>query len=133
MYFKRHLNLEHGLKPLDIAPLVDVVFLLLIFFMFTANFVSPPGIKVNLPKTVTSAAVDRQDIDLIVSSENFIYFKGTLIPLPELKKLIHQAGLNRQAVLIKADKDAALGKVVEIWDICRKSGVSQVNIATNKE
>jgi biopolymer transport protein ExbD len=133
MHFKRHIKLEQGLKTLDIAPLVDVVFLLLIFFMLTSNFVFQPGMMVNLPKAVTSEAIKREDITLIISSENFIYFKGEIILLQELKKLIHQAGLSSQAVLIKADKQASLGKVVEIWDICRQAGVRQVNIATNKD
>ncbi len=47
MRFKRHMELEHGLKQIDIAPLIDVVFQLLIFFMLTSSFVIQPGIKVN--------------------------------------------------------------------------------------
>ena len=50
--FKRHIELEHG--RLDLAPLIDVVFLLLIFFMLTSSFVIQPSITINLPKAVTS-------------------------------------------------------------------------------
>ena len=57
MHFKRHMEVEHGLRQIDIAPLIDMVFQLLIFFMLTSSFVVQPGIKVNLPKAVTSEVV----------------------------------------------------------------------------
>ncbi len=134
MRFKRHMELEHGLKQIDIAPLIDMVFQLLIFFMLTSSFVMQPGIKVNLPKAVTSEVVQYENIDIIVSSENVTYLNGKVVTTPELKKILQQVSLNRkQTVLIKADKRASLGRVVEIWDMCRDLGITQINIATNQE
>lgn len=132
MRFKRHMKLEHGLRQIDIAPLIDVVFLLLVFFMLTSSFVMQPGIKINLPKAVTSEVVKYENLELIVSSENITYLNGKVITITELKNLLIQAGKRGQSVLIKADKRASLGRVVEIWDLCRDLGVAQVNIATNQ-
>jgi len=133
MKFKRHMKLEHGLRQIDIAPLIDMVFLLLIFFMLTSSFVMQPGIKVNLPKAVTSEVVKQQNIELIVSGENVIYLSGKVITMQELKSLLKQAAKREQSVLIKSDKRASLGRVVEIWDMCRDLGITQINIATNQE
>ena len=133
MRFKRHMKLEHGLKQIDIAPLIDVVFLLLIFFMLTSSFVMQPGIKVNLPKAVTSEVVKQQNVELIVSGENVIYLLGKVINTQELKSLLKEAAKRDQSVLIKSDKRASLGRVVEIWDMCRDLGITQINIATNQE
>ena len=58
MRFKRHIELEKG--QLDIAPLIDVVFLLLIFFMLTSNFISQKGIRVNLPSALSSKAAIKE-------------------------------------------------------------------------
>lgn len=133
MKFKRHMELEHGLKQIDIAPLIDIVFQLLIFFMLTSSFVMQPGIKINLPKAVTSEVVKYEDIEIIVSSENIIYINGSVVTMQELKNLLKQVAKRDQAILIKSDKRASLGRIVEIWDMARDFGVTQINIATNQE
>lgn len=133
MRFKRHMELEHGLKQIEITPLIDMVFQLLIFFLLTSNFIIQPGIKVNLPKAVTSEVVQQQNTELIISGENVVYFGGKVITIAELNKLLKQAAKKKEAILIKSDKRASLGRVVEIWDMCRDLGVTQINIATNQE
>jgi len=126
-------ELENGLKQIDIAPLIDMVFQLLIFFMLTSSFVMQPGIKVNLPKAVTSEIVKFENIEILVSSENITYLNGKVVTTQELKNLLAQAAKRKQSILIKADKRASLGRVVEIWDLCRDLGIVQINIATNQE
>jgi biopolymer transport protein ExbD len=127
------MEVEHGLRQIDIAPLIDMVFQLLIFFMLTSSFVVQPGIKVNLPKAVTSEAVKFENVELVVSGENVTYLNGKVVTLAELKKLLNQVSKNKQSILIKADRRASLGRVVEIWDMCRDLGIAQINIATNQE
>ena len=133
MRFKRHIELEQGLKQIEITPLINVVFLLLIFFLLTSNFIMQPGIKVYLPKAATSEVLTRENIEITISGENIVYFDGKIIAGTELKNLINQAVERKQAVLVKADRHASLGKAVEIWDICRLSGVVQINMATNQQ
>lgn len=133
MQFKRHMELEHGLKQIDIAPLIDMVFQLLIFFMLTSSFVIQPGIKVNLPKAVTSEVVKAEDIEIVISGENVTYFNGKVVNTAELKSLLKQIAKRNQPILIKSDKRAFLGRVVEVWDMCRELGVAQINIATNQD
>jgi len=127
------MELEHGLRQIDIAPLIDMVFQLLIFFMLTSSFVVQPGIKINLPKAVTSEVVKYENIEIAISGENVVYLNGKVIVLSELKNLFKQMPKRKQSIMIKADRRASLGRVVEIWDICRDAGVSQINIATNQE
>ena len=133
MRFKGRMELEHGLKQIDIAPLIDIVFQLLIFFMLTSSFVIQPGIKVNLPKAVTSEAIAPENIEILVSAENVAYLNGRVVTSQELKKFLKEAAKRNQTILIKSDKRASLGRVVEIWDTARDSGVVQINIATNQE
>jgi len=133
MRFKRHMELEHGLRQIDIAPLIDMVFQLLIFFMLTSSFIMQPGIKVNLPKAVTSETVKPENIEIVVSSENVIYLDGKVITTQELKNLLKQAAKRNQSILIKSDRRASLGRVVEVWDLARDLGITQINIATNQE
>jgi biopolymer transport protein ExbD len=127
------MELEHGLKQIDIAPLIDMVFQLLIFFMLTSSFVMQPGIKINLPKAVTSEVVKYENIEIVVSGENVIYLNSKVLTTQELQSLLKQVAKRNQPILIKADRHASLGRVVEIWDMCRDLGVNQINIATNQE
>jgi len=133
MHFRRRLELEHGLKQITIAPLIDTIFLLLIFFMLTSGFLIQPGIKINLPRAVTSEAVRFENIELVISGENAVYLNGEAVTREELKNILSQAAKRKQPVLIKADRRAFLGRAVEIWDMCRDLGISQINIATDQE
>ena len=133
MRFKGRMELEHGLKQIDIAPLIDIVFQLLIFFMLTSSFIMQPGIKVNLPKAVTSEVVKFENIEILITAENVTYLNGKVVTMQELKAFLTQAAKRNQTVLIKADRRASLGRVVEIWDLGRDLGIAQINIATNQE
>lgn len=128
MRFKRHLELEKG--RLDIAPLIDIIFLLLIFFMLTSSFILQPGIKVNLPGAITAKVIPKENLEILITDKDHIYVSDKRITVKELASRLRMAGRTRVPVLIKADKSASLGKVVSIWDLCRDVGISNVNIAT---
>ncbi|MBU1124988.1 MAG: biopolymer transporter ExbD [Candidatus Omnitrophica bacterium] len=133
MRFKGRMELEHGLKQIDIAPLIDIIFQLLIFFMLTSSFIMQPGIKINLPKAVTSEVVKFEKIEIMITAENVTYLNEKVVTLKDLKLLFGQVAKRKQSVLIKADQRTSLGRVVEIWDMARETGISQINIATNQE
>ena len=132
MKFKRHTKLEHGLGQIDIAPLIDVIFQLLIFFMLSSSFTFQSGINVKLPKAVTSDIITDENLIVTITSENIIYLNGAVITLKELKtRLDHPASKDRP-LLIKADRRASVGRIVDIWDLCRNLGIERINIATNQ-
>lgn len=132
MRLKRHLKLERTLRTIDIAPLIDVVFLLLIFFMLTSSFIFQPGIKVNLPRAITSEMLSEENAVISITAENLIYYKQKLVTIKELSPLLKGIASARLPVLIKSDRKASLGRIVVVWDICRQEGVQQVNIATTQ-
>lgn len=132
MKFKRHSQLEHGLTQIDIAPLIDVVFQLLIFFMLTSSFIFHPGIKVHLPRAVTSEIIQEESAIITVSRENVIYLNGSVVTIKELREGLELVAEHNKPLLIKADRRSSLGRVVEIWDLCRELGINKVNIATSE-
>lgn len=114
------------------TPLMNVFFLLFIFFAFTSSFIFQPGIKVNLPKAITSEVVQQESTVLIVTKDDRIYLNDREITQDELLSNLRLMAKENSPLLIKADSRSSLGKVVEIWDMCRREGVSQANIATNR-
>lgn len=131
MKFRKRLRIESGLKEMDIAPLIDCLFLLLIFFMLTSNFIVMPGINVKLPKAVTSDAINANIVTIVITSEDIIYSEGKPVSLKDIEKCIR--GLKVESVFIKADKDASIGAVVGVWDVCKKLGIEKIGIATTYE
>ena len=132
MKFKRHTKLEHGLGQIDIAPLIDVIFQLLIFFMLSSSFTFQSGITVKLPKAVTSDIVKDENLIVTITSENIIYLNGAVITLKELKTRLSEPVSKDRPLLIKADRRASVGRIVDVWDLCRVLGIERINIATNQ-
>ena len=126
--FKRHLKLDED--RLDVTPLIDVVFLLLIFFMLTSTFVLQPGIKVKLPRAITSEALREKNLVIVITAGGKIYLDNEIVSPDELNTRLEKAAQDERAVLIKADRKISLGRVVEVWDLCRDVGIAQVSIAT---
>ena len=133
MRFKRHTKLEYGLQQIDIAPLIDVVFLLIIFFMLTSPFTSPAGIQVKLPKAITSDILKEENFIVTITGEDIIYLNGIILTIKELRKELSQIARNNKPILIKADRRASVGRIVEVWDLCRELKIERINIATNQE
>jgi len=133
MRFKRHTKLEHGLRQIDIAPLIDVIFQLLVFFMLSSSFTFQSGINVKLPKAVTSDAIMEENIIVTITSENVIYLNSEVSTLKELKKALKSLKEKNLPLLIKADRRASVGRIVDVWDLCRHLGIERINIATNEK
>ncbi len=131
MRFKRHIQTDRA--QIEIAPLIDCVFLLLIFFLLTSSFIFQPGIKINLPKAVTSEVIQEKSTIISITKSNQIYFNEKIVSISELKEELKTVSRQNKPILIKADRSVPLGQVVNIWDLCRGSGISQINIATNQE
>ena len=131
MKFKKRVVIEAGLRQIDIAPLIDCLFLLLIFFMLTSRFIVIPGINVKLPKAISSEEIDTQTLTIVISSEDIIYLDGEPKNIEEVEDFIKKDQYG--SIFIKADRDSSLGAVVGIWDICKKSGIEKIGIGTTYE
>lgn len=129
MQFKRSRTLS---TRLDVAPMADVVFLLLIFFMLSTSFVVQPGIQIRLPKAVTSEIQLKKDLILTITAENILFLNEELITLDGLGEALQAAFAQRKdrILIIKADKEVKHGMVVQAMDIAKMNGADRLVIAT---
>ena len=118
--------------PVDIAPMIDIVFQQLIYFMLTSSFVLHPGIRISLPKAATSQRISASNIVITLSKEHVIYWEEQVVTMKELRKKLQQLGGDKP-VLIRADKHAYVDKLIALWDLCRDAGYHEIHIATLSE
>lgn len=133
MKFKRQIVIERGLQPIDIVPLIDLLFLLLIFFMVSTSFTLQSNINVKLPKAVTSDMIKEENLVITITSENVIYLNNTVTTIKELENTLTKLKSKNHHLLIKTDRHTSIGRIVDIWDLCRKTGLDHINIATNQD
>jgi biopolymer transport protein ExbD len=115
--------------PVDIAPMIDVVFQQLLYFMLTSSFIIQPGIRISLPPAGTSQNTTVSSLVITLTKDHLVYWDEELVTLKELRQRLAQGGGDKP-VLIRADRHAYVEKLIELWDICRDEGYQQVHIAT---
>ena len=119
---------------INMSPLVDMVFLLLIFFMVTTVFVRETGVEVTKPTAATAEELDRRCILIAVTPEGKIVHGGAEIGINRVRGIVSRllAGRN-MPVIILADEGSRTGIVVRVIDQCKLAGADRVSIAATRE
>jgi biopolymer transport protein ExbD len=120
---------------IKIAPLIDMVFILLIFFIVTTSFVSETGISVERPAARSAEKLESQSILIGVGSLGEIYISGRRVGLFSLKPLLENKLRNQPklSVVLVADKTTPADLIVRVMDEIRLSGVKRIALATEKQ
>jgi len=119
---------------INITSLIDVVLLLLIFFMISTNFIEQPGMELELPDAESATSSQSAELEVIVQEDETLYLNGEIITLDELdaafKNMTRDA--EQYSLLLRADKKASHGIVVEVMDVARMNGLQKIVIASIK-
>ena len=122
---------EEAEEP-NITPMLDVVFILLIFFIVTANFIKDPGLEINRPDSETAEITENAAILIAIGPAGEIYMDGRRIDVRQVKaNVIRLMAENPQgAVVMQADKKASAEKIIAVMDEVREAGVIDISIAS---
>lgn len=131
---RKSLRSNHHDVEINMAPLIDMVFLLLIFFMATTSFVKESGIDVNRPTAASAQLKAKGNILLGVSEDGRIFFDKIPIDVRSVRAHIERALAENPegSVVIVADQKSDTGVIVRIMDQCRLAGARRVSIAAAK-
>jgi biopolymer transport protein ExbD len=129
MQFRRPGKLRIGI---DIAPLVDVVFLLVIFFAASTTFLETSGLKLQLPRSTATAERQSHEIAVYLAADGEVEFDGERVDLDQLQQRVRGAleGADSKIVVLRADTATPHGKVVEVMDAIRRAGAEGLTVAT---
>ena len=131
----RKREIEYEGTDMDMTPMIDCVFLLLIFFMVTTVFTQSQILKVVLPRAKNYDLLDQKKLNVVISSDGQYDCNGLLVPRDELPARL-QAERDRTAssnVIIRADEQTSHGLVIEVMKIAAAAGVEKIDLATEKE
>ena len=115
---------------LDIAPLIDIIFMLLLFFMLTSNFIKP-SIPLKLPEASNKKKIEDQDIMISINDKGGIYFNKELLSIDSLEIRLRQAMEKNEnlRVIFQGDEKILYKDFVTILDKIKSAGVKDINIA----
>ena len=120
-------------SEVNLTPMLDVVFIMLIFFIVTASFVKESGIEISRPGASTAVRKEKGNILIAISANDQIWMNRRQVDPRALRANIERmhAENPQSAVIIQADKEAKTGLLVKVMDAARSAGVKSVSLAAD--
>ncbi|WP_136255414.1 MULTISPECIES: ExbD/TolR family protein [Halomonadaceae] len=131
---RRRLEGDHGSEgEVNLTPMLDVVFIMLIFFIVTTSFIKESGVEIQRPES--SAATPRPDAQVMVAitAEGSVWVDGQPVDLHRLGDTVSALVTDQGAVVIQADRESTTGLLIEVMDSLRDAGVENLAVAASRE
>ncbi|MGB9622043.1 MAG: ExbD/TolR family protein [Brevinematia bacterium] len=130
-YRKRSNALKVGIEP---TPLIDVMFLLTIFFMLTSTVIKTSSINVNLPKSITSDSQPKTQVNITITKNGEIFFNDYKISIDDIPSAIRKLVVRDPSipVVIRGDKDLQYQFIIDVMDKVRIGGATEVSLLVDK-
>ena len=122
-------------SALDLTPMMDIVFVMLIFFIVTTSFVKETGVDINRPNAETAERDEKGNILVAITQNNEIWIDKRRIDLKAVRANIERLKIEypEGSVIIQADKESRSGLLVETMDQIRLAGVQNISIAAKND
>jgi biopolymer transport protein ExbD len=122
-------------EEINITPMIDVVFIMLIFFIVTSSFVKESGIDVNRPSAVTAVRKERGNIIIAINADDEVWMDKRPVDIRAVRANIERlrASAPNGTVVILSDKKASTGTLVKVMDQIGLAGITAISIAANTE
>ena len=122
----------------DMTPMIDIVFQLILFFLVSTTFATLPGIKLNLPQSHTSESTSLMGITITADESGALFFNDKEVSMTTLGEelLSYDTGNTKKEefpVSLEADSQVTNGTIVKIFDVIRESGYCVINLRTTAE
>jgi len=128
---RQRANQGEASGEINISPLIDVVFILLIFFIVTTVFVDETGVKVDKPRAASQQDIEKESILIGITAEGGVYYGGREIGVGGVRAVISRLQQEQQRpVVIQADRETDTEKTIEVLDEAKIGGAQSVFVST---
>ncbi len=117
------------LHPILAFAAMNLFLLVLLILIFCSTFSKPAGLEIRIPKALLSEGL-QEDQTIAITAENVLYFNGKVVTLNELKKSLIKINFKNQNIFVRVDQHSSMGRVMDVWDLCRALGSSHVHIVS---
>ncbi|MCB1704899.1 MAG: biopolymer transporter ExbD [Halioglobus sp.] len=133
MSAKRHIPAQEDTE-LDMTPMLDIVFIMLIFFIVTTSFVKESGVTVNTPEAATAANQENANIFIAITASGEVWIDRRPVDPRSVRAIVARLHADNPegSVIIQSDAEAATGTLVDVMDQVRLAGVEGIAIAADK-
>jgi biopolymer transport protein ExbD len=116
---------------IDLTPMLDVVFIMLIFFIVTSSFIKESGVEVQRPQAQTASPQDKGNILIAITADGQVWMDKKVVDVRSVRAHVERMRVDQPegAVVVQADQDALTGLVVQVMDQARLAGVQDVALA----
>ncbi len=127
-------RVEEEESSIDITPMLDVVFIMLIFFIVTATFIKESGIDVDKPSAATAVVQEKASILVAIDAENNIWINRRQVDIRSVRSIVERlhAENPKGTLVIQADKESKNDTLVQVMDASRRAGVYDIALAANE-
>jgi len=124
-------RLDNKVQHIDLSPLLDVVFILLIFFIVTTVFVKETGVEVKKPQAMSASDLERKSILIAITKDERVMYAGQDIGIAGVKPTVSQLLAQQiMPVILQVDENAKTKTLVAVMDQAKLAGATSVNLAT---
>lgn len=118
-------------SELNMTPLIDMVFILLIFFIVTTSFVKESGVEINRPVANTAVVNESTSLIIGITDSNEVWIEGKIYDVRSVRGYMNRflAETPEGAVVITADKECRSGLLIKVLDSCREAGATNLSVA----
>lgn len=130
MRMRRHHQQDED-TSIDLTPMLDVVFIMLIFFIVTSSFIKEAGVEVQRPQAETASAQDKGNILIAITADGQVWIDKKPVDIRAVRSHVERLRVEQPdgAVVVQADQEARTGLVVQVMDQARLAGVRDVALA----
>ena len=124
----RRMGLAPSFHPVVATAFLNFIFLILVMVVFFSFFATPSGFEIRLPGVANSGMFEKQ-FTVRITAENVLFFNEKVVTINDLKRALFKiANTANTVVYLQVDRRSSMGRVVDVWDLCKGLGIAQVKI-----
>ncbi len=122
------------LAAIEMTPLIDMVFILLIFYIVTTSFIREAGVTINRPESAAAEVMEDKFLPVGITKQGEVYVQGRPVDLENIRTLESAlAELQTRKVVLQADRDVSTALLLQVIDFCKAGGAENVSVAALAE